>query len=318
MKMRRAESGPWLMLAAVVLAVLAMPGGAPAQTGAPDDTIQPGDVLQMVVPGRPDLDGALVVDKAGNVEIPQVGEVRLSGLSLGEAGVLLKQRLRLIAPTLDSVQLDRADQVSFRIYVLGQVTNAGVHDFPRPPTVWDVLRAAGGPLPTADLRGARVIREEEGQPGTVPLDLSRMLEGVDFPMVALRDGDTLVIPALAVGVSGVTADRGVKVFGGVAVPSIVMLDGPTPLMDVLMLAGSPTPTANMKKIWWVHAVDGTDQAQVVNLRRFLEKGDPEGNPLIYPGDTVNVTLSQPGRFQSGFSFLLATSAAVAAIAVAAR
>jgi protein involved in polysaccharide export with SLBB domain len=305
MKMRKAE---WCVsLVVVALVLLAAVGGAPAQTGPLGDTIQPGDVLQMMVPGRPDLDSALVVDQNGSVDIPQVGEVRLSGLSLGEAGVLLKQRLRLIAPTLDAVELDRAEAASFRVYVLGQVGNPGVHDFPRQPTVWDVLRAAGGPTPTADLREARVIREEKGQPGTVPLDLSRMLDGEDFPTISLRDGDTLVIPALAVGVSGVPSERGVKVFGGVAVPSVVQVDGPTLLMDVLMLAGSPTADANMKKIWWVHAVDGIDQAQVVNLRRFLEKGDPAGNPLIYPGDTVNVTLSQPGGFRTGFTFLASTA-----------
>jgi polysaccharide export outer membrane protein len=312
MNRRMTERCPWLVSAVVAMALVAAAGGALAQTGPLGETIQPGDVLQMVVPGRPDLDSALVVDQNGTVDIPQVGEVRLNGLSLGEAGVLLKQRLRLIAPTLDMVELSRAGAASSRVYVLGQVGNPGVHDFTRQPTVWDVLRAAGGPLATANLREARVIREENGQPGSVPLDLSKMLDGEDFPTIALRDGDTLVIPALAVGVSGVAAERGVKVFGGVVVPSVVQVDGPTLLMDVLMLAGSPTPDANTKKIWWVHAVDGVDQAQVVNLRRFLEKGDPEGNPLIYPGDTVNVTISRPGRF----SVLLSATTVLSAIYVA--
>lgn len=314
MKMRKAE---WCVsLVAAALALLAAVGGAPAQTEPLGDTIQPGDVLQMVVPGRPDLDRALVVDQNGSVDIPQVGEVRLSGLSLGEAGVLLKQRLRLIVPTLDAVELDRAAAVSFRVYVLGQVGNPGVHDFSRQPSVWDVLREAGGPLPTADLREARVIRDEKGQPGTVPMDLSRMLEGEDFPTISLRDGDTLVIPMLSVGVSGVASERGVKVFGGVAVPSIVQVDGPTPLMDVLMLAGAPTSEADMKKILWVHAVDGTDRAQVVNLQRFLQKGDPTGNPLIHPGDTVNVTLSQPGGFRAGFTLLVSTATVLSAVYLA--
>ena len=66
------------------------------------------------------------------------------------------------------------------------------------------------------------------------------------------------------------ATGSVKVFGGVAVPSVVPVDGPTPLMDVLMLAGAPVVDANMKKIWWVHGGVGSDQAQLVNLKLFLD------------------------------------------------
>lgn len=308
------QAGRQAVAAVVLMAALLAAGAGAAQVGAAG--IQPGDVLQMVVPGRPDLDRALVVASDGMVEIPQVGEVRLSGLSLGEAGILLKQRLRLIAPTLDTVEITRAEAASFRVYVIGQVGHPGVLDFPTHPTVWDVMRAAGGPLPTADLRQARVIREGASGPGATPMDLSGMLEGEGFPAETLRDGDTLVIPRLPDGVSGVPSDRGVKVFGGVGVPSIVPVDGPTPLMDVLMLAGSPTAEANMKKIWWVHGAEGSDQAQLVNLRLFLEKGDPAGNPLIHPGDTVNVTLSRPGRLQTSFAFLLGTAATLAAVYVA--
>lgn len=306
----------WSAFAAGALLVLALATTAGAQPGAAG--IEPGDILQMVVPGRPDLDRALVVRSDGMVEIPQVGEVRLVGLSLGEAGVLLKQRLRLIAPTLDVVEVARAGAASFRVYVIGQVGTPGLHEFATPPSIWDVVRAAGGPLATADLREARVIREEDGAPRTLELDLSGLLEGEGFPSDALHDGDTLVVPRLPDGVSGVPADRGVKVFGGVAVPSVVPVDGPTPLMDVLMLAGSPTPDANTKKIWWVHGAGGTDEARQVNLRLFLEKGDPAGNPLIHPGDTVNVTLSRPGKLQSGFALLLGTAATLSAIYVAAN
>ncbi len=302
----------------VMLLALATAGAATAQSDAqPNGAIAPGDVLQMVVPGRPDLDRSLVVNAAGSVEVPQVGEVRLSGLSIAEAGVMLKQRLRLIAPTLDTVELTRAAVVSFRVYVLGQVGHPGAVEFKQLPTIWEVVRAAGGPAASADLRSARIIREVPGTtPVTLPIDLSGVMDGTSFPSVELRDGDTLVVPALAEGVSGVPSTRGVKVFGGVGVPSIVAVDGPTPLMDVLMRAGAPTPAANMKKISWVHQVDGVDQARIINLASYLDKGDPEGNPLIHPGDTVNVALTKPGRLQSGLGFLVGSAASLAAVFIA--
>lgn len=304
------------MILAMLLVLLAATGATAQTTVEAAGPIGAGDMLQMVVPGRPDLDRALVVNAAGSVEIPQVGEVRLLGLSIGEAGVLLKQRLRLIAPTLDSVELTRAAVVSFRVYVLGQVGHPGAVEFKQLPSIWEV-GAAGGPVSSADLRSARIIREVPGgQPVTLPVDLAGMMDGSSFPDVELRDGDTLVVPALAEGVSGVPSTRGVKVFGGVGVPSIVSVDGPTPLMDVLMRAGAPTAAANMKKVAWVHQVDGVDQARVINLRAYLEQGSPEGNPLIHPGDTVNVTLAKPGRIQSSLGFLIGTAASLAAVYIA--
>jgi len=323
MRTRGVRSRILITMRVLALALaLSLTAGLSAATGQeeqpPAGSIAAGDVLQMTAPGRPDLDRTLVVARDGTVEIPQVGEIRLEGLGLGEAGVVLRQRLRLIAPSLDVVEVSRIEAVSYRVYVIGEVGDAGVHEFPAPPTVWDVFRAAGGPLSTADLRKARIIREQDGGPRTIPLDLSGLLEGEGFPQDELHNGDTVVVPALPEGVSGVTATRGVKVFGGVRVPSIVPVNEPTPLMDVLMLAGSPTTDANLKKIWWVRASAGGDRAQLVNLRLFLEKADPAGNPEILPGDTVNVTLSRPSRIQTTFGFLLGTAATIAAIMVAAN
>ncbi len=314
---RTATRAAILVVSVVLLLAAAV---ASAQTTADaGGLLAAGDVLQMVVPGRPDLDRALVVDAAGCVAIPQVGEVRLLGLSLAEAGVLLKQRLRLITPTLDAVELTRAAVVSFRVYVLGQVGHPGSTEFKQLPTVWEVVRTAGGPLRTADLRQARLIREgADGKPTTIPLDLSGVMDGSSFPTVELKDGDTLVVPALAEGVSGVPAVSGVKVFGGVGVPSIVAVNEPTPLIDVLMRAGAPSSSANLKKILWVHPDGGKDMAKVVNLRKYLESGDPAGNPLIHPGDTVDVTLSKPGKLQSGLGYLLSIGASMAAVYVVVR
>lgn len=303
----------------VVMLVLAA-GAAAAQTngagGIGGGPIRAGDVLQMAVPGRPDLDRSLTVDAAGNVDIPQVGEVRLTGLTVGEAAVLLKQRLRLIVPTLDTVELARVESATMRIYVLGHVRTPGTIDFPGRPSLWDVVRAAGGPMPTADLRAARVIREENGRPGTLPVDLSGMLEGGEFPTLELRDGDTLVLPGLAPGVSGVPSGEGVKVFGAVGAPSIVAVTGPTPLMDVLMLAGAPTQEANMSRVYWVHAADGAEQARQVDVRSFLRRGNPAGNPLVYPGDTVQVVPSRPGKLSSALTFLLASAVTISTVYLA--
>ena len=83
-----------------------------------------------------------------------------------------------------------------------------------------------------------------------------------------------------------------------------------------MLAGAPTREANKKKILWVHNDGVRDQAEVVNLELFLLAGDPLGNPLVYPGDTISVEYVHAGWARQNLPFILGSLAAVATIFLA--
>jgi polysaccharide export outer membrane protein len=281
----------------VLCALLTNPLLAFAQTGAETPTtLRPGDKIELSVPGRPDLDMDLVVDAEGNVTIPRVGEVPLSGMTKTEATLFIKQKLRLFYPNLDAIELDVVRSGATRIYVMGQVSRAGVQSFDHVPSVWDVLRSAGGPTGTADLRSARLIREVDGLPQVHPLDLSGIMEGRSLPTLELQDGDTLVIPALLEGTSGVPSAEGVKVFGSVGVVTIVPIEEPMPMLDVLMLAGAPTVKADMKEISWVHQDGASAQSTIVNLEEYLHYGNLRGNPNVYPGDTLHLKEQQSSWF----------------------
>lgn len=286
-----------------------------AQDG--DVLIKPGDILDLEVPGRPDLSSEMTVAADGTVMVPQVGEVEVAGLDLDAASTVLKQKIRLFVPTLDSLDLDiRTQAGNPRVYVIGQVVHPGAHTFNVVPSIWDVLRAAGGPNPKADLRAARVIREEDGTPEVHPVNLSGLLDGTDIIAFQLRDGDTLIIPELAEGVSGVPSQDGVKVFGSVAVPTVVPMSEPMPLLDVLMLAGAPTESAKLEEIYWVHTENGTVHSTQVDLHAYLTLGDPVGNPLVYPGDTLTVQYRKPSWVRANVPFILGSLAAMATIYLA--
>ena len=278
--------------------------------------LKSGDRLQLSVPGRPELEQDLVLDAAGNVDIEPVGGVHLGGLSADEASQLLKQKLRLFYPTLDALHVEVGRTGAVRIYVLGAVNTRGMINFESVPSLWDVLRAIGGPVESANLSEARVIREVDGQPQVLPVDLSGFLNGEGISAFTMQDGDTLIIPALLEGIPGVSSHAGVKVFGSVAVPTIVPIAVGTPLMDVLMLAGAPTQDANKAKIYWVHNDGAHNQAQIVDLEQYLLLGDDAGNPLVYPGDTVSVEYERPSWVRSNVPFILGSLAAMATIYLA--
>ena len=137
----------WLALALL----LQQPVAALAQAAGGEHRLKGGDQIVLSVPGRQDLDRTLTLDASGRVSIPQVGEVALSGLTIAEAREILRQRLRVFYPAVAAVDVELQGASQVRLYVLGEVTTSGQFDFSSVPTVWDLLRSAGGPTENANL-----------------------------------------------------------------------------------------------------------------------------------------------------------------------
>jgi protein involved in polysaccharide export with SLBB domain len=296
-----------LLVAAVMLAAV----GAWAQSAATGDVyrVGVGDVLRLAVPQAAELDGEETVQTDGTVYVNQVGKVSLAGLTIAEAEEMLLRRLRLIDPSITEVVLSVMEYNALRIFALGALNSPGSYTFQAPPTLWEVLRAAGGPGENASLANCRVISIEDGRPVSRTVNLSGYLTGVDFPSDVLNGGDTLVVPLVADGVVGVPTTMGVQVFGGVVTPTTVPINEPTDLLSVLMLAGSTSETAELHKIDWVHRGVVGQQGAVatrVDMRQFLEQGLTAGNPMVHPGDVVYVARQRPNWFQQNLPIILAS------------
>ncbi len=314
------------LLAALLLAAATV---APAQSPtdpAPSPTIpaQPpaayrlgsGDVVQLNVLQQPTLDRSLTVRPDGTAVVPLVGEVSMSGLTLREAEQLVLEKLRLFNREISDVSLTVMQYNALRVYILGSVANPGSYTFEAEPSLWDVVRAAGGPAPDANLTQVRVVAEGTGATMSAVHDISGILTGSGpADPVFLKTGDTVIVPGNAAAL--VAPARGVQVFGGVAAPGTYLINEPTRLLSVLMLAGAPVETGDLKKVWWVHAdQQGRHTSQPVDLVSFLQRGDLVGNPLVHPGDTVQVPQHAAGFFRTIYPILLGTISTAAAVSLA--
>lgn len=301
----------------IVLALVAVACGtlpdlatyAVAQEAAEDDVyrIGAGDVLRLNVPQLPELDGEISVQPDGSIYVRQVGVVVVGGLTVAEAQELLRRRLRLFDPSVAEVVLGVVEFNALRIFAHGAVSTPGAHTFETPPTLWEVLRVAGGPTANANLASCRVLSQVDGRLVSTSVDLSGYITGTGLPDMTLRGGDTLVVPLIADGTVGIPSSQGVQVFGGVAQPTTVPLRAPTELITVLMLAGAPLVDAKLHEVEWVHrggAGGGPVRAQRVNVKDFLKHGDPDGNPMIYPGDVVYMPHERPGWVQQYLPLIL--------------
>jgi protein involved in polysaccharide export with SLBB domain len=245
--------------------------------------------------------------------------VTLAGLTLPEAREFLTQRLRLYNPAITEVVLTVLEYSALRIFVLGAVQSPGSYTFEAPPTLWEVLRAAGGPTAAASLAACRILTVVDGRLTSRTVSLTGYLTGESFPPDLLEGGDTLMVPTVADGIVGVPAARGVQVFGGVGTPTTVPIEQPTEMLTVLMLAGSPLESAELHKINWVHrrgGAPGPDIAMRVDMRKFLRQGQPAGNPVVYPGDVLYLPTYRPSWFQRNIPLVLTTLTSIATLYLA--
>lgn len=306
-------------LALVLLTGVVLAGIATAQTSpAGNYRLSAGDQLQLSVPQQPELDRELAINPDGTVLIPNVGPVLITGLTVIEAAELIRQRLRLFNPEITDISLTVTEFNAMEVFVLGAVNTPGTYTFTKPPSLWDAIRAAGGPKDEANLGLVRVVNEREGASRSQVYDLTAFVTGRGtLPAIRLGNGDTVVLPAGTEGVIPFPSEAGVQVFGSVNNPGTIPLKAPTRLLTLLMLAGSPKDESHLGRIWWVHR-EGPEEfrATEVNLKLYLEKGSLAGNPLVYPGDTVRVPRHSPGWFGTFFPVFVSTVTATAAVLLA--
>ena len=312
--MRKNSLRSLLMLLSLVLGA----GNVLAQVAVEgtETRVQQGDVLQLKVSGHPQFDLNLVVGSGGRVDVPQIGEVRVGGLTVAEAEVVIRQSLRVFDPTIGDISLGLARTEGFQVHVLGAVVQPGPYTFVAEPSLWDLVRTAGGPQENAHLRAARLVREVEGKVSVQPVDLEAVLAGESGGAYEIRSGDTLMIPVLPEDGSGLLSDAGVQVFGSVDAPKFVDITEATPLLEVLLMAGSPSDNAKIEEIWWVHREGAGLRSTRVNLEDFLKRSNPRGNPLVYPGDAVHVAYQKPGWLERNLPLFLGVVATTATVLLA--
>ena len=151
--------------------------------------LQPSDAVRITVWPNAELGGTFIVDEAGRVQLPFLGETLVTGRSLDS----LREQLREGYSRAMQTPIITVEAL-YRIAVLGEVNRPGLYFIPPSDGVFDVLAQAGGFTRTAEERELSVVRESE----VIIIDALRAFEVGDLlPVDALmlRSGDNIVVPA---------------------------------------------------------------------------------------------------------------------------
>jgi polysaccharide export outer membrane protein len=269
-------------IAALALALLA---AAPVAWGQSEYTIGVGDVLAVRVWQRDDLGGQVTVDFDGSVTLPLLGALRAAGQTPARLAEELTRRYSFVDRQVSQVSVTVSEYKSRKVYVMGQVQKPGTYSFPEIPSVWEIIRNAGGPGEGAAMTRVQIIPPEgEGPPKIV--DIDRALATGDFSQLpALTSGSTVLVPrSEALGPEG----EFVYVYGSVRKPGLIPYASAQDVLAAVLSAGGPDQDANMARVRVVRP--GPVQARVftVDVDDYTEDGVLFPNVPLKPGDTVTV------------------------------
>jgi protein involved in polysaccharide export with SLBB domain len=206
--------------------------------------VGPGDELVLILTGDVELAHTLDVTRGGFVVIPQVGQLGVANLTLGQLEDVLYARLGRVysgvrrgsdATTRFSISVSRLR--SNQVFVVGDVVTPGSYRVSSAGSALTALYAAGGPSERGSLRAVQVRR---GGAVVATFDVYEyLLRGDASKDVRLQQGDVLFVPV-----------RGarVRVDGEVTRAATYELKAGEQLADVLGYAGGLKATAGGRRV----------------------------------------------------------------------
>ncbi len=123
----------------------------------PDYVIGPGDTIKILIWGSVQGEYSLTVDNNGQIAIPKVGVVHVSGLTFWQLREVMDREFsRQFTNFQMNVTLDNLRTI--QVYVVGQARFPGSYAVSSLSTLISALFAAGGPSKSGSMRDIQVRR----------------------------------------------------------------------------------------------------------------------------------------------------------------
>ena len=262
--MRRLLIGLFLFLAVA----------APVAAQQADYVVGAQDVLTITVYDQADLSGKYKVEADGSFSFPLVGRMKAAGLTLRALEADLQKHLADGYLKNPQVTVAVETYQSQRIFMLGEVRQPGPYPLSGNMTLIEALSKAGSTTPNAAdeiliVRPAPgkatgpVLPEQAGDSSLIRVNIRDLQEGDLTKNVALKDGDTIVVPKA----------QSVYVFGQVKTPGAYSVTKGITVLQALSLAGGVTDRGSTGRVKIIRKVDGKKQEMKAKLTDTVEPGD---------------------------------------------
>ncbi len=198
--------------------------------------IGPNDVIKLVVYGVQEYSSDLTVSKEGKIQVDNVGQIKVAGLTIEAAKTRIKQQMAATAYSSlnrgeSKLDISLGDIRTIHISIIGAY-KSGTYNVSSLSNVISALSEAGGPNAIGSYREIEVIRNNKI---FTKVDLYRFLQyGDQSQNIGLKDNDIIRIPAYK---------SRVELTGEVKRPGIFEVVGNESFSQILEYAGGFTDNA---------------------------------------------------------------------------
>jgi len=230
-----------------------------------DYILGPGDVLAIQVYWGNTLTQStsqtheVEVQPAGEIILPGLGEVFISGMILVEA------KSRLLRLYKDIIREPRLvikvlRYVSHTVTVFGAARN-GVYPLKKNTRIAELLSAIGGLENSSDMSAIRVSRKNGSM---IHVNLLKLIESNDLSQnIILQPDDLILVPSVN--------ENKVVVLGEVNSPGVVPLNGKLTLVEAVVKSGGVTQQAKLSHIQLIRSGADDKKTYTVDLLDLLKK-----------------------------------------------
>ena len=236
----------------------------------PDYVIGPGDEIRVTVWGKVEGTWNVVVDRDGNIALPKVGILGVTGLTFKELKELLYKEFSQYYSGFE-MNVSMGTLRTIQVYVVGNAKNPGAYTISSISTLVNALFATGGPSKTGTMRDIQVKRNDKT---IIHFDM------YDFLLKGDKAGDIRLMPEDVIFIA--PAGGHASIAGSVKNPAIYELKGDATALDLIGMAGGFNDIAFSGRLQVERIVD--------NSRGTVFEADVAGagDIKLQAGDVINV------------------------------
>ena len=266
-----------------------------------DYVLGPGDEVIIDIWGVSEANITQKISPEGRINVPQVGQISLAGLTVKQAEGKLKSSLGKIYSTLRTggshMSVSLGDLRSIQVNVLGEVNTPGTFRLSSFTTLFNAIYRANGVTPVGSLRNVKLVRGGE-QYAVVDL-YDYIFRGKLETNVPLKEGDVIIVPSY---------DALVSITGAIKRPMFYEMKEGEPVGNLIEYAGGFAGNAWQEEVG-VERNDGrTNSMYTVKSDKYGSFSLKDGDAVLVSGSEVEVftnrveikgSVYRPGKFELG-------------------
>lgn len=227
-----------------------------------------GDKISVHIYGQQATAFDLLVDRNGNVELPNIGILKVANLKYADAKKLIEEQLQKAYPQSTFV-LDIAYYNTIQVMLTGEVRSPGLYNLPSFATIKDLLMIANGINANGSYRD--ILLKRNGQTIEHFDAYKLILSGDQETPKLLQNGDVVTVSK---------AHKQVKLLGEVSNPALFELKNDEMFKSLFNYASGFTYNAN-KNVMRLTRFSDNEKIKVytLNYKKLLEMKPQDGDAI---------------------------------------